>query len=325
MIDIRLRTQIPDDELNEKVGKILTDDDYNLLATRDTLVRKPDGSPLAIFRKGAIPPELREQAYPMLHEFRRVTTSNRGVASGSERVEGGSGKRSYSREVPSSIIGAFDPSGPQTWCRQTAFSGRETEKMTELFPFLRFVGDAMYEAVPDRWLAQSDYVKKTDPAWVIPGTPFTTVTINNTWPTAVHTDKGDLDEGFSNLAVLRRGDYRGGVFVFPRYRVGFDLHDGDLILMDAHEWHGNTQIECATCGEKLNGYHECWIDRRGYETSMEPEVSLDSEIDEPLNVVERISVVAYYRTNMVKCGTPADEAEKQRIAQSERAAARIGE
>ena len=103
--------------------------------------------------------------------------------------------------------------------------------------------------------------------------PWTTVTVNNTYPTGVHKDQGDLDEGFSNLAVLRRGDYAGGHLTFPRYRVAVNMQDGDLILMDAHEWHGNTQMR------------------------------LDSED------AERISVVLYYRTNMITCGTAEEEIE----------------
>jgi hypothetical protein len=247
MIDIRLRTVLPDDELDERMGKILTDDDFSLLVTDDALIRKPQG--------------------------------------------------------------------PTAWCRLTAFTGEETEKMEQLHPLLRFVGDRMRDEVSDRWARQMEEVGRTDPAWVIPGTPFTTVTINNTWPTAVHTDKGDLEEGFSNLAVLRRGSYTGGTFVFPRYRVGFDLHDGDLILMDAHEAHGNTPIVCSNCEQPVASYHEC----------MEPDTGMEPACDFPLNVVERISVVAYFRTKMVACGRPEDEAAKQRVLLDQRAAARMGD
>lgn len=303
MIDLRLRTQIPDDELTEKMGKILTPADYNLLVTGPAFIRKPDGSPLAVYLPAAIPQAMREQAYPVLHGLRHATTSNRGTASGTERVTGGSGKRSYSREVPSAIIGSFDPTGPRQYCRLTAFTGAETEKMRELHPLLRLIGARMREHVPERWRIQHEYVQHTSPDWVIPGTPFTTVTVNNTWATATHTDKGDLERGFSNLAVLRRGGYTGGVFCFPRYRVAFDTQDGDLILMDAHAEHGNTAIRCTACGETLNGYHECG----DHETA------------------ERISVVAYYRSKMHECGTATDEAEKARVFAEQRAEAAVGQ
>jgi len=128
--------------------------------------------------------------------------------------------------------------------------------------------------VPDRHAAQQAQVDATHPDWVVPGTPFTTITVNNTYPTGVHTDKGDLDAGFSNLTVVRRGSYSGGIFLFPAYRVGVDMADGDLLLMDAHEYHGNTPLELAS------------------------------------DDAERISVVAYYRTRMVECGNAEQEADR---------------
>ncbi len=244
MIDVRVRSTISDDELAGKMGKVLTEADLNILVTGDTLVRKPNGQPLAIYIREAIRPETREEAYPILHPFKDAMTTNRGATSGSRRVPGGSGKRSYSRPIPSAIVGAFDPVGPQQYCRLTSFTGREPDKMAALHPLLREVGDHFRRLVSDRWRVQMDHVRRTDPAWLIPDTPFTTVTINNTYPTAVHTDKGDLEAGFSNLTVLRRGEYEGGNLTFPRYRVGVNMRDGDLLLMDAHEPHGNTPIVC---------------------------------------------------------------------------------
>ena len=61
----------------------------------------------------------------------------------------------------------------------------------------------------------------------------------------------------------------------PEYRIAIDLQDGDLVLMDAHQYHGNTQLE------------------------------LQSED------AERISLVLYYRTEMLACGTLMDEATKE--------------
>ena len=118
----------------------------------------------------------------------------------------------------------------------------------------------------------------------MPGTPFSTVTVNNTYPTGTHTDKGDLDEGFSTITCLRRGDYSGGQLVFPEYRVAVTLQHGDLILMDAHQWHANTAIVCP-CGTELNG--PC-----------------------PGCGAERISVVSYFRTRITECGTPGQELER---------------
>jgi hypothetical protein len=274
MIDLRIRSRVSGAELEAKIGKVCTDADYNVLLTRDTLVRKPNGEVLCIYRKAAFPPSLLEASYPTLHSLKSEKTTNRGLASGTPRVRMYAGSRTYTKPTSSAIIGAFDRNAPYHFCRLTAWTGRETERFAELRPLFQAIGTEFAALVPDRYQAQMAYVAQTEPDWVIPGTPFTTITVNNTYPTGVHTDKGDLEAGFSNLTVLRKGDYKGGVFLFPEYRVGVDMGDGDLLLMDAHEWHGNTRIE-------------------------------------PLSDdAERISVVAYYRTKMARCGTAAAEAER---------------
>jgi hypothetical protein len=63
-----------------------------------------------------------------------------------------------------------------------------------------------------------------------------------------------------------------------------DLRHGDLILMDAHQWHGNVPLVCE-CGNRLDG--PC-----------------------PACGAERISVVSYLRSNIVSCGTPQQEQDK---------------
>lgn len=300
MIDLRLRSTISPAELDEKLGKVLTDDDYNLLVTRAAHVRKPDGSTLAIYLPKAIPESLREQAFPVLHSLRTIDTANRGMASGSKRFRLASGKRTEAKRVASSIIGAIDPMGPRKYCRLTAWSGQEPGKWRELFPLLGFIGEAMREHSPERWRTQMDFVGRTQPEWVIEGTPFTTVTVNNSYPTGVHTDKGDLDEGISTLAVFRRGDFAGGILTFPEYRVGVSMGDRDLLLMDAHAWHGNTWLECRVCGERMERDHEACG-------------------------TERISVVSYYRTKMVECGSGAEEAEKALVYAETRNSVMVGE
>ena len=89
MIDLRVRSKIPPDEMTEKVGKVLVADDLNMVLTGDARVRKPDGSLLCVYRKGIIPPVMREDVRPILRSFRSGGTDNRGQASGTERVPGG--------------------------------------------------------------------------------------------------------------------------------------------------------------------------------------------------------------------------------------------
>jgi hypothetical protein len=276
LVDIRVHTKISQAELDEKVGRIVTESDYNVRLTGPTRVSLPNGQPIVIYLPGIIPDVLAEAAYPILHPIREKT-DQRHQASGSQSVQVGTSRKG--RNVASSILGSFESDKRRfPYCRQTAWTGKNTEQFRELYPLFGFIGERFAEYVPQRYGVQWDRAEATEPAFRIPGTPFTTITVNNTYPTGVHTDKGDLDEGFSCLAVLRRGDYTGGVFTFPEYRLAVDLQDCDLLLMDAHQWHGNTDIQ------------------------------LHSED------AERISVVLYYRTNMLSCGTPAEELAKGKRA-----------
>lgn len=285
MISIRVRSRITREELEQKVGKVVGDDSYNVLLTGPSRVFMPSGKLLCVYLPGAMRGVVQAEHYEILHGLRKdLVTFNRGLASGSERVKVGTTKRSYAMGVSSGVLGSFDPSGTFKFCRLTAWTGKNMPQWEALRPVFGRVAQALQDHVPDRYAAQMEEIDKTHPDWVIPGTPFTTVTVNNTYPTGVHTDKGDLDKGFSTIFTLRRGAYTGGRFVFPEYRVAVDLQDDDLILMDAHQWHGNTPIVCA-CGQRRTSCCEtCGT--------------------------ERISVVSYMRANMVKCGSEAEEIQR---------------
>ena len=241
--------------------------------------------PLVIYLPGALATTVNTPGiYDTLHSLKNIRTDNRGLASGSKRLKETSGTATRALLVPSSIIGAMDSAGRQRYCRLTAWTGQNLPQWQNLQPLLKAIAGEFETHLPDRYAVQMRHVQATFPEWVVPGTPFTTVTVNNTYPTGTHQDAGDLEEGFSTLACLRKGTYTGGHLVFPRYRVALDMHHGDLALIDAHEWHGNTDITCA-CGERRNGMcGTCGA--------------------------ERISLVAYFRANMTRCGTADEEFTK---------------
>jgi hypothetical protein len=116
-----------------------------------------------------------------------------------------------------------------------------------------------------------EMIEQTKSDWVVPGTAFTTITVNMNFRTAVHKDAGDLKQGFGVLSVLEAGDYSGCYLVFPQYRVAVDMRSADVLLCDVHEWHGNTPL----------------VGKKGK--------------------YQRISVVLYYREKMFKCGTAEEE------------------
>lgn len=286
MIDFRMRSVISKEELDSKIGKIIGPADFNLLVTGSARVRRPDGSVAAVFVKGGLLDEM-DELWPVLSAI-RLKTENRGAASGSLRVQRGNQTWSRARAILSGTLGAVDPGvskskvgGQLGVCRLTSWTGRHLEEWHSLRPMFLRINDLFREHVPERWEAQAAVARQTHPDWLIPGTVFTTVTINNTYSTGVHQDAGDLPEGFSTLAVGRRGAYRGGVLVLPRFRLAFDIQDGDLLLFDAHEWHGNTEMFCDHVEGPLAG--PC------------PEGC------------ERVSLVTYFRTKVADCGSADEE------------------
>ena len=56
----------------------------------------------------------------------------------------------------------------------------------------------------------------------------------------------------------------------PRYKLGFDVRNGDVCFFNVHEWHGNLPIKSNT-------------------------------------PYERVSIVCYYRQNMLNCKSAEEE------------------
>jgi hypothetical protein len=175
----------------------------------------------------------------------------------------------YANGVMSGIAGWFDRYPRIPFGRATSYTAREPEKFAMAYPFLQSLAQGFKELLPWRYNNQMEAAKKVDPRFLVPETPFTTVTVNKSFRTACHFDAGDLTSGLSNLLTLtNNGNYRGCHLVAPEYRVAVNPRPGDLLLINNHEvMHGNTQIEL-----------------------------LDEE-------AERISLVVYFREKMLELGS----------------------
>lgn len=255
-----------------------------VLLTTDAAVYKPDGEPLVILRRRAFSEEAMERAYPALHELRKQGSFNRGSYAGLIRPtvvnEDGSARKTTNTvdeegrraRVATAVVGYFDRQGGRfPFCRQTAFTADEVEQWATIVPLATRAAELFERELPIRYAKQRAIADRTHPDFVIAGTPFTTLTVNNNVRAAIHRDKGDFKEGMGIISVCRRGDYAGAHLVFPQYRVAVDLHDGDLLFFNAHDWHANTALD------------------------------LRSED------AERISIVYYFRHRMVDCGSAAEE------------------
>jgi hypothetical protein len=215
---------------------------------------KPDGkggwSLVLRYLPKALPSRVCDQAALIKALIKAATwTDNRGDAAGGRhhrlKKDGTVDPRSRAEKVQSGIMGYYYDKGRR---RTTAFTKNHRREWLSVLPLVLAVNDVFRRNLRDcsrRYNAMIRARERTDLRWVIPGTVFTTVTVNKDYPTTVHKDKGDLPAGFGVMAVVRAGEreWEGGYLVFPRYRVAVDMRHGDVLLADVHgEWHGNTPI-----------------------------------------------------------------------------------
>jgi hypothetical protein len=289
---LQLASKLSDEEAAGFAGRLLDDSAYDVLVSgEDADILKPDGTPLVKYRAGVISEEAALNAWAAMREA-AARSENRGLAAGQvdegrtereigqktsgtrfvlKKADGTFSNTSIAVPVNSGIVGAFDRYQRTPYCRLTAFTLAHPERFSAALPFFRSASECFAREMPERYASQMAYVQRTHPEWIIHGTAFTTVTVNKNWQTATHQDAGDLKEGFGVMSVVSRGNYKGGILVFPQYRAAVDMRTGGVCLADVHEWHGNTKI-----------------------------------VGHP-GRYERLSFVLYYRERMAECGTPAEE------------------
>lgn len=286
---------LTDEQLGDIGGEMLDDSSYDILIDEDATVYKPDGEPLVIFRKDVLSAKTCQVAWQNLRDAARET-DNRGMAGGKvdesklppwvrigeatrtrfkERLKDGSiSKTTRANPVRSGVVGYFDRSSRFPYCRTTAYNLQRGHQFQESIPFIREIDNVFKREHPSRYAAQKAFIEQTSADFYIPGTVFTTVTVNKNWQTAVHKDVGDLAEGFGVMTAMCAGEFDGCYLCFPQYRVAVNMRTADVLLADVHEWHGNTPFH-------------------GIPGSF-----------------ERLSFVLYYRERMRECGTAAEELER---------------
>ena len=160
----------------------------------------------------------------------------------------------YANSVYSGIAGWFDRYPRIPYGRATSYTAKNPEKFAMAYPFLQTLAKGFKDLLPWRYGNQMEAANKVDPRFLVPGTPFTTITVNKTFRTAAHYDAGDLNSGLSNLLVLSNdGRFTGGYLIAPEYRVAVNVRPGDLLLINNHEvMHGNTPIVCEEGSERIS-------------------------------------------------------------------------
>ena len=292
MKEIHLTYEAPDSEVDQLESTLLDDNSYDDVISDDCRVYKPNGELLLVFIKKGISFQAGKNAYDTLRKIPAGSgLNNRGIAVDKKETQADTitldGKASKTTSTngykierfrrlgtAAAIMGYYDRYTRIPYCRLTSFNEHNMDGFQLCYPLIKRVDDLYAEHVPEKYQLQRAEADRTSKDFVIRDTSYTTVTVNKNWQTAVHKDAGDFEQGFGNITCLRAGNYRGGLTVFPKYRVAVDLGSCDVVMMDVHEWHGNTVL-------------------RG-----------------KFKQFTRISLVCYYRSNMIKCGTMQQEIER---------------
>ena len=266
-----------------KLRKQLLDDrHYDFLLRETGIVETPDFEPLAILLKKRLPQDLLNEVRPIV----RKAASQRGVAGGRRGDAAGTGmvprrlkdgsigkvmivpdkrdlkKEDYKRigRATDGAVGFLDRmiGGGQVYpCRITHYDGALPEELALMSKLCEAIANTFRQSyVTDRWETQFTKAANTPLDWLIRTadggrTPFTTITCNKSWRTAAHVDEGDLKDGFGVMCCL--GDFDGCDLVFPRYRTAVRYREGDVLLANVHEVHGNTPLLTPEGKEPISG------------------------------------------------------------------------
>lgn len=233
-------------------GRFADTEHYDQIVSEDTEVISPDGEVICFLKKAAHDPGVAATAFEVIRKDLRGSVKNRGTAAGAKMVrrknqDGTLSKTreafGYDKKATSDVLGFFERTQRFPFCRACGFNLNKPERWKLILPIAIEADRWLAELVPDKYKTQSEYVAKAHPDFIVPGTIFTTLTVNKNFRCAMHLDAGDLKAGFSAMSCFRKGRYSGGLLVFPEWRIAVHMDHGDLILFNPHYWHGNTAIK----------------------------------------------------------------------------------
>ena len=239
--------------LQKVLNKKLTRNQIKHIIDQDADVFNQDGKLLMRFRKKKLNKEHVDAFYTNVIDFAMSKTNNRGSAVGS------TSKNVYSNpHVMTNILGYFDKLSPmhkklfknqgkplpKITVRETRFVKDHPDKFKKLLPLVQDIDTYYEQLIPENYGKQRKKANQTP--FRIANTAFTTITTNVNFQTTVHTDRGDDAEGFGNLVVIEKGEYKGGETCLPQYGIGVNVRTCDVLYMDVHEAHGNLPIVLET-------------------------------------------------------------------------------
>jgi len=153
-------------------------------------------------------------------------------------------KTTYANVVNSGIAGWYDRYPRIPYGRPTTYTRDNKEKFEKSYPFLQSLAKGFEDLLPWRYGNQTRAAKSIDQRFVVPETPFTTITVNKNFRTAAHYDPANMEDGFANLCVMSNNDkFSGCYLVFPEIGYAVNIRPRDLLLVNNQAGlHGNTEL-----------------------------------------------------------------------------------
>jgi len=317
VIDINASSLLSDAECDRLKGTYLGDNSYETIIDEDTDYYC-SGVLVFKFRKNAVPEDLLSLGWDKC-KFMAKASRGRGAAAGPIDPEAvywkkrdiywtkkwsarymvkdrktGEMKQSKMRvnnEVASNPIGFYGIQknlGVDLPCRLSHYTRENFQQYQESLPYFQHISSLYRDLVPDKFIQQWDRARLNE--FHIPLTPFSTITANRNFRTAVHKDSGDFG-GWACLSVLEENKYHGGLFVLPKFKVAINMRHGDFLIADVHQYHGNTELYETEEDKEYNDKYP----QQTYKDNLEVGVlGLN-------NRFTRISFVCYLREDMIKC------------------------
>jgi hypothetical protein len=204
------------------------------------------GKTLAILLKNVIQDEHLIRAGRRLITFRGVS-QRRADASGERKLvhpkSGNTDKVVYHGKSSPSVMLGYEASDNYHPCRLTSLTRKHRETFDHDVVFLvQYISELFKTYCPVEYAKQKEFVDGCNRHMIMPNTVYTSLTVNMTWRTSLHVDKGDFRAGLGNLCCFKYGDYSGGEVMLPNYKIAFDLREGDILFMDVHEPHCNNVL-----------------------------------------------------------------------------------
>ena len=311
--------KLTDIECQNLKGKYLDDNSYDNLITENTDCYTSDGNILFKFRKSLLDKNECELGFLAFKDLakatrgrgasagqidptsqywkkRKILEISKGGWSATYEVNGKKSKMKVQNEVASNAIGYWSETnslGVNMPCRLTHYSRKDFLKCEDGNFVIQKISNSYKNLHPKMYETQMTQAQ-INSKMTVGDTPFSTITVNRNFRTAVHQDAGDF--GFGNLSVLEYGHYHGGYFVFPKYKIAIDMRAGDHLCCDVHQFHGNTELY-ETIEDKILNDELPDIFKDNLEIGV---VGLN-------NRYARVSLVCYLRDKLKECKMKIDE------------------